>query len=57
MSKRKPANEYHQMLRNYESKYESRQNNINFESARETLMKGDDNRFEKRQFERINDYL
>ena len=42
MLKRKPANEYHQMLRKYEAKYEPRQNIIDVESAKEILMKEDD---------------
>ena len=34
MLKRKPPNEYHQMLHHYEGKYEPKQNNIDFESAK-----------------------
>ena len=41
MLKRKPPNDYHQMLPYYDGKYEPKQNNIDFESAREILMKED----------------
>ena len=54
MLKRKPANEYHQMLPNYEGKYESRQNKIVFESAKEVLMTAVQPMFEKRRFETKN---
>ena len=37
----------------YEGKYEPKQNNIDFESARETLMKEDYEMVVKRRFERI----
>ena len=57
MLKRKPPNEYHQMLPHYIGKYEPKQNNINFESAKEILMKEDDKMVEKRRFERINDMI
>ena len=57
MLKRKPPNEYHQMLPYYESVYEPKQNIIDFESAREILMKEDYKIVEKRRFERINDMI
>ena len=38
MLQRKPANEYYQMLLYYESKYDPRQNNIDFESAKEVFL-------------------
>ena len=50
---RKPRNEYHQMFPHHEGKYEPKQNNIDFESARELLMKEDDKMVMKRRFERI----
>ena len=37
----------------YEGKYEPKQNNIDFESAKEVLMKEDDKMVVKRRFERI----
>ena len=55
MLKRKPPNEKHQMLPYYEGIYDPKQNNIDFESAKEILMKEDYKMVEKRQFERIND--
>ena len=42
------------MLPHFEGKYEPKQNNIDFESAREVLMKEDDKMVLKRHFERIN---
>ena len=51
--KRKPPNEYHQMLPHYEGVYEPKQNNIDFESAKEILMKEDYKMVVKRRFERI----
>ena len=57
MLKRKPPNEYHQMLPDCEGKYEPKQNNIDFESARKILMKKDYKMVEKRRFERINDMI
>ena len=57
MLKRKPPNEYHQMLPHYVGKYEPKQNNIDFESAKDTLMKEDDKMVEKRRFERIYDAI
>ena len=57
MLKRKPPNEQHQMLPHYVGKYEPKQNNIDFESAKEVLMKEDDKMVEKRRFERINDMI
>ena len=53
MLKRKPPNEYHQMLPHYVGKYEPKQYNIDFESAKEILMKADDEMVVKRRFERI----
>ena len=57
MLKRKPPNEYHQMLPYYEGKYETIQNNIDFESAKEILMKEDYKMIVQRRFERINDMI
>ena len=57
MLKRKPPNEYHQMLPHYEGEYKPKQNIINFESAGEILMKEDYKMAEKRRFERINDMI
>ena len=51
--KRKPPNEKHQMLPYYEGKYEPKQNIIDFESAKEILMKEDYKMIVKRRFERI----
>ena len=45
------------MLPYYEGKYEPRQNNIDFESAKEILMKEDFKMVKKRRFERINDMI
>ena len=53
MLKRKPPNENHQMLHHYEGKYAPKQNNIDFESAREILLKEGDKMVVKRRFERI----
>ena len=53
MLKRKPPNQYHQMLPYYIGKYEHKQNNIDFESAKDTLMKEDNKMLVKRRFERI----
>ena len=53
MVKRKPANENYQMLPFYESVFEPRQNNIDFESAREILLKKDYKMVLKRRFEGV----
>ena len=53
MLKRKPPNEYHQMLPHYEGKSETNQNNIDFESAKNILMEADKKMIVKRRFERI----
>ena len=53
MLKRKPPNQYHQMLPHYEGKYDPKQNNIDFESAKKVLMKKDYKMIVKRRFERI----
>ena len=55
MLKRKPPNEKHQMLPHCEGVYDHKQNNIDFESAKEILMKEDYKMVEKRRFERMND--
>ena len=55
--KRKPPNKKHQMLPYYVGKYEPKQNNIDFDSAKNILMKEDYNMIEKRRFERINDMI
>ena len=52
MLKGKPPNQYHQMLPHYVGKYEHEQNNINFDSAKDILMK-EDKMVVKRRFERI----
>ena len=57
MLKRKPPNDYHQMLPHYVGEYEPKKNNIDFESAKEILMKEDYKMVEKRRFERINDIM
>ena len=51
--KRKPPNQYHRMLPHYVDKYEPKQNIIDFESAKDILMKEDDKMVVKRRFERI----
>ena len=57
MLKRKPPNEYHQMLPQYVGKYEPKQNNIDFESAKNISMKEDYKMIEKRRFERISNLM
>ena len=57
MLKRKPPNEYYQMLPHYVGKYEPRHINIDFESAKEILMKEDHKMVVKRRFERIHNIL
>ena len=51
--KRKPPNEKHEMLPYYEGIYEPKQNNIDFNSAKDILKKEDGKMFVKRRFERI----
>ena len=53
MLKRKPPNQYHQMLPHYEGVYEHKQSIIDFESAKEILMKKDYKMIVKRRFGRI----
>ena len=53
MLKRSLPKKYHQMHPHYEGKYEPKQNNIDFESVREVLMKEDYKMIVKRRFERI----
>ena len=53
MVKRKPANEYHQMLPYYDEKIVPKQIKIDFQSAR-GILKEDDKMVVRRQFERIN---
>ena len=55
--KRKPPNEQHQMLPHYVGRYEPTQNNIDFESAKEILMKEDNKMVIKRRFERIRNMM
>ena len=55
--KRKPPNEQHQVLSHYVGKYEPKQNNIDFESAKDILMKEDDKMVVKRRFERIRNIM
>ena len=57
MLKRKPPNQYHQMLPYYGGKYEPKQNNIDFESAKNILIEADKKMIEKRRFERINNMM
>ena len=47
MLKRKPAQEYHQVLPHYIVEYEPRQKIIDFESANEVLMEAGKNDCEK----------
>ena len=54
MLKRKPPNKQHQMLPYYIGKFESKQNNIDFESAKDILME-EDNRMKR--FERIHNMM
>ena len=51
--KRKAPNEKHQMLPYYIGEYEPKQNNIDFETAKEILMKEDNKMVIQRRFERI----
>ena len=53
MLKRKPPNEQYQMLPHYKGIYEPKENNIDFESAKEIIMKEDDEMIVKRRFERM----
>ena len=53
MLKRKFSNESHQMLPHYEGEYKPKQCNIDFESARENLMKEDYKMVAKRRFDGI----
>ena len=57
MLKRKPPNDYHQMLPYYEGVYEPKQNIIDFESVKKILMEEDYKMILKRRFERINDII
>ena len=57
MLKKKPANGYYQMLPYYQAKYEHKQNNFDFESARKILMTEDDKMVLERRFERINNMI
>ena len=51
--KRKPPNQYRQMLPHYEGKYLPKENNIDFESAKNILMKEDYEMIKQIRFERI----
>ena len=51
--KRKPPNQYHQMLPHYEGVYEPKQNNIDFETAKIILMEEDKKLIVRRRFEGI----
>ena len=53
MLKRKPPNQYHQMLPYYKGEYHPKQNNFVFKSAKDILMKEDYKMIVKRRFERI----
>ena len=57
MLKRKPANEDHQILPHYEGEYKLEQNNNDFESAREILMKEEYKLLVSRRFESIHNML
>ena len=57
MFKRKPANKYYQKLTYYESEYEPRQTNLDFDTEREILVKENDKTFAERRFERINNMV
>ena len=57
MLKRKPPNKQHQMLPHYVGKYEPKQNNNNFESAKIILMKEDNKMILKRRFEKRYDAI
>ena len=57
MLKRKPPNEYHQMLPHYEGKKEPKQNKIDFESARKLLKKEDVKMVDKRRIEKTNNMI
>ena len=47
--KKKPANDYHQMLPYYEGTFKPKQNNIDFESARRIWRREDDRTVVKRR--------
>ena len=53
MLKRRPVNENYQMLPYYEGEYRLKQNNIDFESAKEVLMEVVKKMVEKSRIERI----
>ena len=53
MLKIHPANEKHEILPHYEVVHEPKQNNIDFESDKDFLMKEDNKMVGKRRFERI----
>ena len=53
MLERKPPNQHHQMLHYYDGKYETRQNNIEFESAKEVLTIEDYKIVVQRRLERV----
>ena len=55
--KRKSPNEKHEMLPYYEGNYEPKENNIDFESAKDILMKEDNKLIIKRRFERIRNMM
>ena len=57
MLKKTPPNEYHQLLPRYNGGYKPQQKNIDFESAKEILMKEDDKMVVKRRFERTNNLI
>ena len=57
MLKRKPPNEKHEMLPNYKGEYDPKQNNIDFESAKDILLKEDGKMIIKRRFERIRNMM
>ena len=55
--KRKSPNEKHEMLPHYEGNYEPKENNIDFETAKDVLMKEDYKMVVKRRFERIRNMM
>ena len=57
MLKRKPPNEYHQMLPHYEGVYEPRHINIDFETAKNILIKEDYKMIVQRRSERIRNMM
>ena len=57
MLKRKPANEYHQLLPWYVGEYKPRTSNMNFEGAKEVPIIAEKPKIETIFFERINNSI